>query len=56
MKFTPRQLEDNVKVTKQLITATAKAARRLARFAGMKDITVLKTQPSSLKQALTKAL
>lgn len=50
------QLEDNVRVTKQLTNEIAKAAKRLARFAGMSDIAVLKTQPASLKLALTEAL
>lgn len=50
------QIEDNVKLTDRLISEIAKAAKRLAKFAELKNISILKTSPASLKKRIEKAL
>ncbi len=50
------QIEDSVKISKTMVTEIARAARRLARFAGLDHIVIKKTVPSSLKAQIEKAL
>jgi uncharacterized protein YcaQ len=50
------QIEENVKQTDKLVTEIAKAAKRLAKFTGLKNIVILKTIPSSLIRRIEKIL
>jgi uncharacterized protein YcaQ len=50
------QIEDNVKLTDKLISEIAKAAKRLAGFAELKNIAILKTSPASLKKRIENIL
>ncbi len=56
LNFNLIQIEDNINLTDKLIAEIAKAAKRLAKFAGLKNISILKTSPASLKKRIEKAL
>ena len=49
-------IEDDIKLTDKLIAEIAKAAKRLAKFAELKNISILKTSPTSLKKRIENTL
>jgi uncharacterized protein len=50
--FNHVQIDDGVKITNKLITEFGRVARRMAKFAGVKNIEIVKTTPGSLKKML----
>ena len=56
LEFILIQIEDEVKISDQLVKQIVAAAKRLAKFSGVSDIVFHKTQPAGLKNRLNKEL